>query len=374
MKLINVVTITATYLLLLNCLTHGLLNLNEPEYLSSVIYKCPVIPDPMHPDRLDQSIIIVNNNTIEDLIKSTTIIVKNDAKIMHQVLFFAEFDDYSFYHASMADIEDIFDRTNTSGIKNQPAKILNQTNLYNEDELNDYEYNQLKNFSSSGNGIHEIQKDDLINNEIYKCIGNPIPFSQYYTVFIVLKLTPTTRKYSVGDTIFSLQSFGYLENITSIDAIETSHGDKIIIHTNLIQCGNYPNSILNNILRRDQFNTNSSELDCSGDSTSKLYIVDYESLEYKLSSVSIGKLIPGRSSSSFGIHILTKQLIGDYVVFEGISLNHLDNALATKLSFNKRFSYTFSKTYGYKAALGGFIKFNLLLKGSRGTSNQKRVT
>ena len=342
-------------IILINERIDALLNLNGPDYLSSIIYKCPLKPDPMHPDRLDQSIIVVNNNTLEDLMKSTTIIVRTDAKIMHQISFLADFDDYAFYHASMADIEDIFEHTNTSSIQNQHGRIVNQTNLYNEEILNEYEYNQLKNFSSFNNRVYEIQDNDMINKEIYKCIGNSIPYSQYFSVFIVLKRTPLTSMYRVGDIIFSSKSFGYLENITAIDTIETSHGNKIIIKTNLTQCGNYLNSIFGNIIRRDEADTNSSELDCSGDSISKLYVMNKQSLNINLNSTSIGKLIPGRQSSSFGIHILAKQVIGEYIVYEGISIQNMDNSLSPKLSIHKEYSYRFSKTFGYDAVSGGKI-------------------
>jgi hypothetical protein len=363
-------------ILLFVTLLHGLLmvdkqvncflNLNSYEYLKTIIYKCPLIPDPMYPDRLDQSIIVFNDNKIENLIKSAPIIIRTEANIMHRVSFLLNIDDYSFYHASAADIEDIFQQTNTSIVINKAAKMLNRINLQNEDVINDFEYNKLKSLSRTENGVYEIQDDDLINHEIYKCIGNYNPYLKFFSVFIILKLTPTTSKYNIGDTIFSLNSFGYLESVDKISEIETTDGNKIILETSLIQCGNYRNSIYTNIIRRHELDTNSSELDCSGGSNFKLYLIDYESLHYNLNSESIGKLIPGRETSSFGIKVLSKQIIGEYVVYEGISVTHSfdNNTLAAKLSIsiNKDFSHKFSKTYGYKAELAGITHFlNLLI-------------
>ncbi len=57
--------------------------------------------------------------------------------------------------------------------------------------------------------------------------------------------------------------------------IETTEGDRIILETNLIHCGNR-NSIYNNIITRHELDTNSSELDCTGGLRSKLYLIDYE--------------------------------------------------------------------------------------------------
>ena len=354
-------TTVISALLFISQTTNGLLNLNEPKYMSSMIYKCPVMPDSLHPDLIDQSIIIVNNKTIENLIKTATIVIKNDAKIMHKVSFIANFDQYSFYQASMADIETIFEKTNTTSIQNQPAQVHNDTNLYNEDVLTNYEYNQLKNLSSPGNGIYEIKDSDLIDHEIYKCIGNSIAFTQYFSVYLVLKLTSTTSKYDVGDTIFGLESFGYLENIRKVDRIDTSHGEKIIIQTNLTQCGN-PNTLFGSILKRKKGDTISSELDCSGSSSSKLYLLDSASFDFNTTAVRIGKLIPGRNSSSFAIQILRKQIIGEYVVYEGISVHHLNNNFLTKISINKKYSYKFSKTYSYNAENKGIKNICLKIK------------
>ena len=350
-------------LLMINRQVDCYLNLNSHEYLSTRIYKCPLIPDSMYPDKLDQSIIVFNDKKIENLIRSAPIIVRSEANIMHQVSFFLNIDNYSFYHASAADIEDIFQATNTSTITNKDAKILNEITLHNEDVISEFEYNKLKSLSLTENGIYEIKDNDLINHEMYKCIGNYIPNAKYFSVFIVLKLTPKSAKYNIGDTIFSLNSFGYLESIDKISKIATSDGDKIILETNLKQCGNYRKSIYNNIITRHELDTNSSELDCSGGSSSKFYLIDYESLNYNLNSDSIGKLIPGRESSSFGIQVISKQVIDEYIVYEGISVTHLfsNNTLAAKLSINKDFSHKFSKTYAYKAEAGGIshVKFRI---------------
>jgi hypothetical protein len=268
------------------------LNLNLYEYLNTTIYKCPLIPDPIYPDQHDQSIIVFNDNKIENLIKNAPIILRTEANIMHRVSFLHNIDDYSFYHASAANIEDILHETNTSTVLNKTAKILNKISLQNEDVINDFEYNKLKSLSRTENGVYEIQDDDFINHEIYKCIGSYIPYLNIFSVLIVLKLTPITSKYNIGDTIFSLNSFGYLESVNKISEIETTDGDKIILETNLIHCGNR-NSIYNNIITRHELDTNSSELDCTGGSSSKLYLIDYESIHYKLNSESIGKLVPG---------------------------------------------------------------------------------
>ncbi len=76
---------------------------------------------------------------------------------------------------------------------------------------------------------------------------------------------------------------------------------------------------------------------------------------------SFWKLIPGRETSSFGIKVLSTEVIGEYVVYEGISVTHSfdNNTLAAKLSIsiNKDLSHKFSKTYGYKAESSGIIDF-----------------
>ena len=330
------------FVLQINCF----LNLNEEHFKNVEIYKCPVIADSMHPERLDQSIIVFRNNTIQSLIQSNSIIVRTDSNIMHRVSFFGNMNDFSFYHASSADLEDILHETNTSHVKSRSSVISNDNNLYTEDVINDYEYNQLKSLARSSfeNGVYEIEDE---NNEIYKCIGNSIPFSKHFSVFVVLKLTSTTNGYKVGDTIFSSKSFGYLERITNISRIDTSDGDKIVIETNLSQCGN---SLFGEIIKRNELDTISSELDCSSGESSKLYIMNSQN---SLKTDSIGKLIAGRETSSFAIQILSKQIVGDYLVFEGISVTHLNNSIATKLSINNQYNFPFKKTYEYSATSGG---------------------
>jgi hypothetical protein len=325
-----------------------LINLNDPIFQDTIVYKCPIVPNSMYPDRLDQSIIVLNNETIQNLIQSAAIVLRTASMIMHELIFYENIDGYSFYHASLADLNDVIEHTKITGRINAPGKVNDDINLYTEDVLTDFEYNQLKNISSFDNGIHEIIDDDSINHEIYKCIGNPIDTTKYFSVFIVLKKNFKTSQFKVGDIIFGLSSYGYLENITNIDTIETLYGDKMILETKLTQCGNYPNSIFNNIIRKQELNTSLSDLDCSGDSISKLYVVDSYS-----SSVSVGNLIPGRESSSFGIQVLAKYIIGEYVVFEGISVQHLTKKLVTKFYLHKKYSYPFSKTYKYAVSVPG---------------------
>ena len=55
----------------------------------------------------------------------------------------------------------------------------------------------------------------------------------------------------------------------------------------------------------------------------------------------------------FAIQILSKQIVGDYLVFEGISVTHLNNSIATKLSINNQYNFPFKKTYEYSATSGG---------------------
>ena len=325
-----------------------LINLNDPIFMNTIVYKCPTVPNSMYPDRRDQSIIVFNNETLQNVIQSAAIVVRTASMIMHEVIFHQNIDGYSFYHASLADLDAVIEQTKMTGRINAPGKVNDDISLYTEDVLTNFEYNQLKNSSSFDNGIHEIIDDDLINHEIYKCIGNPIDTTKYFSVFIVLKKTLKTSQFKVGDIIFSLSSFGYLENITNIDTIETLYGDKMILETKLTQCGNYPNSIFNNIIQKQELNISLSNLDCSGDSISKLYVVDSHS-----SSVSVGNLIPGRESSSFGIQVLAKYIIGEYVVFEGIAVQHLTKKLVTKFYLHKRYSYTFSKTFAYAAYIQG---------------------
>ena len=45
--------------------TDGFINLNDKSYSDKLIYKCPVLPDPMRPEQADTSILISKDKTIQ---------------------------------------------------------------------------------------------------------------------------------------------------------------------------------------------------------------------------------------------------------------------------------------------------------------------
>jgi hypothetical protein len=180
----------------------------------------------------------------------------------------------------------------------------------------------------------------------------------FYTSYLIANANGLDYDYfNNNDVIFGNQSFGYLETIKNVDEITASFNlrKKLIIETKLAECFTDLSAKIKNILNIKKLNTDLSELDCMADFNSSLYVMNLNlsSLNMNSKYELVNKLIPARKSASFGLKILTKAKVGSYIVFEGISLNQLDKLRRTKLSISKSFSYTWSKSVGYDATLGG---------------------
>ena len=338
--------------------SHSIINLNEPKYEQTLIYKCPVQPDPMRPKEVDQSILIFKNKTIADLIRTqSSIILSSQSSLFHEISFSTNLDEFTFSYASMASLDYIFAYADINNITQQPAVLHGQFGLLKEEPLDDQTYKEFKALSSdTTSGYHEIDAAD--NKQIYKCIGNTITKQamnasyNLYTSYIMVNSTVLTSNYSIGDIIFGNESFGFLETVTSVDGITTSDGStKQIVQTKLTHCGIELN-LINNMASIDQFDAKSSELDCLADTESSLYIVSSN-----LKNGLVGKVIIGRQSASFEMRIISKQHIGEYVVYEGITVNQLTQ-FQKKIDINKHYSYTFSKKYSYDATLQGIVIFD----------------
>ena len=359
--------------------TDGFINLNDKSYSDKLIYKCPVLPDPMRPEQADTSILISKDKTIQKFIRYSEILLSSKLNIFHQISYYMDIGDYIFSFASIAPLESVLEYANVTEMKNRTAETLNSAHPLDLDKIGSEDYKQLKNVSSNqGTNFYEIKNDEFLNKQVYKCLGRTLGFSEFVSYFtnepfnssafnetssvtfstsyIILKSTDQTNKFVVGDTIFSEESYGYLETIKSIDEIITDDDEKLMIETELTQCGSDISSLVD-IIVNDKLDPEKSELDCSAGDRKKMYVMDlsYESLKLKSKYDLIGKIIPGRNSSSFGLKILKINKIGDYIVIEGLSLSELK-----KFNKLKDFSFSITKEYSYKfeQSLGFETDFN----------------
>jgi hypothetical protein len=286
----------------------------------------------------------------------------------------------------MASLDYLLSYANVTKIDNEKAIIQNDVQLENEDSIENDKYKELFALStdpllqSVGSKTVEIKNTPTINGQIYKSIGrqlneqtlmsflypglikNITSNTIFYTSYLIVNANGLDFDYFAnGDVIFGNESFGYLETITNVDEITASYNyrKKLIIETKLAECSTNLNTKINNIINLKKLNTDLSELDCMADSSSSLYVMNLNLSSINMNSKSdlVSKLIPARKSSSFGLKILTKTKIGSYVVFEGISLNQLNKLKKTKLSISESYSYTYSKSFGYDATIGGIILF-----------------
>lgn len=377
MKLIIVVILA-----ICSAKTNGLLDLNDKKFSNTLVYKCPVLPDPMYTNKVDTSIIVFKNKTVANLLKYQSIIFSSRSNIMHEISYSSSINDYTFSYASLASLDYLLGYANVTKIDNQKAIIQNDVQLVNEDSIESDKYNELLALSkdpllqSIGSKTVEIQNTPTINGQIYKSIGrqlneqtlmsylnpglikNITSNTVFYTSYLIVNANGLNYDYfNNNDVIFGNQSFGYLETIKNVDEITASFNlrKKLIIETKLAECFTDLSSKINNILNIKKLNTDLSELDCMADFNSSLYVMNLNlsSLNMNSKYELVNKLIPARKSASFGLKILTKARVGSYIVFEGISLNQLDKLRRTKLSLYKSFSYTWSKSVGYDATLGG---------------------
>lgn len=375
-----IILLLSLILLLSNKSTDGFINLNEKTFSDMLIYKCPVKPDVMRPEQTDTSILISKEKTIQKFMMQNEILWSNELKIFHQISYYMNIGEYIFSFASMAPIEKLFEYSNKTEVNNRTAIMSSKTDPIDLDKIESEEFKQLRNVSSNQKSrVLEVKNDAFLNNQIYKCLGRKIglpelfsyfsdvPFNSstvnetnpqyFHTSYIILKATDQTNKYAAGDTIFSNESYGYLETINHIDEILTSDEKKLMIETELLQCGSDISSLVN-IIKTDKLDPVRSELDCSAGENLNMYVMDlsYESLNLKSKNELINKIMPGRKSSSFGLKILRINKIGGYIAIEGLPLNELEKFNKLKdynVNIDKHYSYTFSKTYGYDAAYNG---------------------
>ena len=140
-----------------------------------------------------------------------------------------------------------------------------------------------------------------------------------------------------------------------------------MIETELTQCGSDISSLVD-IIVNDKLDPETSELDCSAGDRKKMYVMDlsYESLKLKSKYDLIGKIIPGRNSSSFGLKILKINKIGDYIVIEGLSLSELKKFNKLKdfsFSITKEYSYKFEQSLGFETDFNGKSFFSFSFRG-----------
>jgi hypothetical protein len=289
--------------------TDGFINLNDNSYSDILIYKCPVLPDVMRPEQSDTSILISKQKTIQKFIRQNEILLSNKLNLFHQISYYMNIGEYIFSFASIAPLEKMFEYSNITEINNRTAIISNKVDPIDLDKLKSEEYIQLRNVSSNqGANVYEVRNDAFINKQIYKCLGRTIGFSElisyftdvpfhsstvnetsthtFHTSYIILKSTYETNKYGVGDTIFSNESYGYLETINQIDEILTSDQEKLMIETELTQCDSDISSLVN-IIKMDKLDPVRSELECSAGDSLKMYVMDlsYESLNLKSGTI-----------------------------------------------------------------------------------------
>jgi hypothetical protein len=372
-------------LLLAFCLSkaNGLLNLNDKKFSSTLLYKCPVQPDPMYPDKIDPSIIVFKNKTIDDLLKYESIILSTKSNILHEISYSSNINNYTFLYTSMASLDHLLSYANITEIDNETAIIQNDVTLLNEDSIDNDKYSQLvalsKDLSAqAGSRTIEIKNSAMVGGQIYKSIGrqlseqalmaylnpgstrNITSSTVFNTSYIIVNANGylNYEYFSPNDVIFGKESFGYLETVINADEITTSYDNKkkLIIETKLAECYTNMGDKINNIFNSRKLNMSLSELECSADFNSTLYLMNlnlssiYLYSKYEL----INKLIPARRSSSFGLKLLSKAKFGTFVVFEGISLNQL-----TKLKGYVRFDYmknlnlVYEKTLAYDAVYKG---------------------
>jgi len=263
--------------------------------------------------------------------------------------------------------------------------------LLNEDSIDNDKYNQLVAlskdlFAQPGSRTIEIKNTAMVGGQIYKSVGRQLSVQAlmaylnpgstrnitsntvFNTSYIIVNANGyiNYQYFSPNDVIFGKESFGYLETVTNADEIITSYDNKkkLIIETKLAECYTNMGDKINNIFNSRKLNMSLSELECSADFNSTLYVMNlnlssiYLYSKYEL----INKLIPARVSSSFGLKLLTKAKFGTFLVFEGISLNQF--SVLTKLqsrakfSFTKNIDFVYERSVAYDAVFNG-IKFFL---------------
>jgi hypothetical protein len=214
--------------------TDGFINLNEKAYSDKLIYKCPVLPDPLRPEQKDTSILISKDKTIQKFIRYSEILLRSKLNIFHQISYYMDIGEYIFSFASIAPLESLLEYGNVTQIRNQSAIIQDESLPIDIDKISSEDYKQLKNATSNqGTNLYEVKNDAFINQQVYKCLGKTLGLSEllsyftdepfnsssinktssvsFSTSYIVLKSTDETNKFVVGDTIFSEESYGYLE-------------------------------------------------------------------------------------------------------------------------------------------------------------------
>lgn len=366
--------------------SNGLLNLNEKKFSSTLFYKCPVQPDPLYINTtVDPSVIVFKNKTIADMLKYETIIFNSRSNILHEISYTSIISGYSFSYASMASLDYLLSYANITEIDNQTAIIQPDEKLTNEDAIENDKYNELLALSrdpllrSVGSKTVEIKNTPTINGEIYKAIGRKMSeqtLMSYLNPGLIKNFTSSTvfntsflivngyglnyMGFSAGDVIFGKESFGYLETITNVDEISAGANSKkkLVIETKLSECFMNMDAKINNILYLKKLNTSLSELNCMADFNSSLYVMNLDLAGLYMNSKNslLNKLIPARKSSSFGLKILAKFRIGNYIVFECISLSQLNKLKSTKgFSFAKSFNYIFQESYSYDAIYKGNV-------------------
>jgi hypothetical protein len=326
-----------------------ILNLDD---FSTLIYNCPVKPDPSYQVKNDTAIIVFRNKALKSRIESADILISTKSDLAHKIVTSYDINsDYSFLYGSSATLEDITASLPPLNITNQSAIFDNTTHPVDEDSLEELQLENLKDQSANKNQSVELNVYQVPRNPAtYKCLGqlvenlndSSLP-SSYQTSYILLKLSQQSRKYSVGDIIFGEDSFGYLETVSRIDRLQLiNENQKSIVETQLANCANLQiQNLINDIYTADW--SDNSELNClGGDSIYSLNILNTRTFSSR-----IQLKIRHQSSTSFGIRILSKRLVGGYILFEGISINQLEKFEKLKWSISRTITKKFSHDYKY---------------------------
>jgi hypothetical protein len=363
--------------------TNAVVNLNLDNYANTDIYKCQVKADPLYAsilnENVDTIVIVFKNLSLESMLDRNSILIDNKREIMHQFNYHVTLNDYTFAYGSMAPLKNIFNYANISRVYNKTGEFQSLFDQLKEDlappELIDILRKKMNNKkipyhiplnnstldnNTSDNStmteakreskIFEVKNDDVLNEQIYKCVGKPFnadifeearnitfDLSDHSTSFLILKSTNETELYEIGDIIFGDESFGFLETIIDVEEIQNLKGEKkSIIKSDLTKCSD-DEYILENLLKLKKLDLKKHDLNCFGgpSGASGLYVLNSSiAVNYKKEDL-IGNLIVARETSQFAMKIIAKKKIDNFLVFEAFSITQLKHILEkTNINLN----------------------------------------
>ena len=178
----------------------NLINLNDAKSFAPTtrIFKCPVAPDPLisglSSNQLDTSILVFKDNSLADLLNTGSLVVSNQAQIVHKVAYHHRVDDYTFAYANAASLEYIFEQTGTTKMNNRSANFFDskqssiEEHTFKEELSESSTLDELKKLTGADEAASGQRVFYVNHQEVYKCVGRPVYVQSNKTKSILLIL------------------------------------------------------------------------------------------------------------------------------------------------------------------------------------------